>query len=252
MQSIWINNKHDEKLAAYLFLPEREPRFFLIICHGFRGAKENGGRIFQFARRVNDLGGGVLAFDFSGSGASEGDYARMTLTRQADDLRSVIDYLADGYDLPLVLLGRSFGGSTVIAGGAAEPRVAAYILWSTPIFMTKTFAAMIPEQYKDLQAGQIVHIYDEAGDYELESGFIRDLAQHNMDQYLLAMSAKPVLIIHARDDEIVTVENAQYVNSKLSRAGLHIIDEAGHRFLEKTGFREKLTLDWLEKTIDEI
>ncbi len=250
MQLIKINNKHGEKLAAYLFVPELEPRFFLIICHGFRGAKENGGRIYQFANRVNGLGGGVLAFDFSGSGASEGDFLHMTLTRQADDLRCVIDYLSVHYNHPLVLLGRSFGGSTVIAGGADE-KVLAYILWSTPVFLTKTFAAIIPGEYKNLQAGQIVHIHDDAGDYELESEFIKDLVNHDMDQYLQAMSAKPVLIIHARDDEVVSVENAQYANSKLLRACLCLLDKAGHRFLEKTEERENLTLDWLEKLFEE-
>ena len=86
----------------------------------------------------------------------------------------------------------------------------------------------------------------------MESGFIRDLAQHDMDQYLLAMSVKPVLIIHARDDEIVPAENAGYVNSKLARASLHLIDKAGHRFLEKTEQREIITLKWLKKIIEEL
>ena len=251
MQLIEINNKNGEKLAAYLFLPEIAPRFFLIVCHGFRGAKENGGRIYPFAKRVKGLGGAVLAFDFSGSGASEGDFLHMTLTRQADDLRCVIDYLSSHYNLPLVLLGRSFGGSTVIAGGAGE-NVLAYILWSTPVFLTNTFAAIIAEEYQNMQAGQIVHIHDVAGDYELDPAFIQDLACHDMEQYLQAMKAKPVLIIHAQDDEIVSVENAKYANRKLDRASLHLIDEAGHRFLEKTEERENLTLAWLEKIIEEL
>lgn len=250
MQLIEINNKDGEKLAAYLFLPELAPRFFLIVCHGFRGAKENGGRIYPFASRVNGLGGGVLAFDFSGSGSSEGDFRHMTLTRQADDLRCVIDYLSFNYNLPLVLLGRSFGGSTVIAGGAGA-NVLAYILWSTPIFLTETFAAMITEGYKNLQAGQIVLIHDDAGDYELEPTFIQDLVSHDMEQYLQALKEKPVLIIHAQDDDIVSVENAHYANQKLEQASLHLIDAAGHRFLEKTEERENITLAWLEKQIVE-
>lgn len=73
-----------------------------------------------------------------------------------------------------------------------------------------------------------------------------------MDQYLQAMSTKPVLIIHARDDEIVSVENAKYAYSKLTRASLYLIDEAGHRFLEKTEERENITLAWLEKQIEEL
>lgn len=250
MQSIQIRNKDGLKLAAYLFLPEHEPRFFLLVCHGFRGAKENGGRIYPFAEQVKEIGGGVLAFDFSGSGKSEGEFLYMTLRRQADDLGSVMDYIKVRYNVPLVLLGRSFGGSTVLAAGADE-QVMACILWSTPVFLSETFTAMLPDAYKNLSAGQIVHIHDDAGDYELDAGFLQDLLTQDMDQYLAALGDKKVLLIHARDDEVVPVENAEYIKQKLKQAKLHIIDDAGHRFLQQKERREKLTLEWLEKIIEE-
>lgn len=251
MQSISIyNKKNGHKLAAYLFMPDTEPRLFLVVCHGFRGAKENGGKIFDFASRVNELGAGVLAFDFSGSGRSEGDFSAMTLSRQVSDLQAVIDYLYAQYHLPLVLLGRSFGGSTVLAGGAGDDRVAAYILWSTPIFLAETFAAMIPEEYRSLQEGQTVHICDDAGEFDLGSEFILDFTRHDMEKYLQAIHTKPVLIVHARDDELVPAENAAYMNSHLPNAKLFLVEEAGHRFLEKTKLREDLTLDWLQKCIN--
>lgn len=252
MESIRINNSADEKLAACLFLPERKPLFLLIVCHGFRGAKENAGRIFQFAQRVNGLGGVVCAFDFSGSGESEGSFTQVSLTRQAADLKAVMNEMTARFALPLVLLGRSFGGSTVIAaGGSGEAeKVLGLILWSTPVFMTETFTGMLPETDKKLSPGQILKIHDAAGDYELDAAFLKDLAAHDMDQYLQALQKQKVLIIHARDDEIVPVENALYMNSKLPGSSLHLIDEAGHRFMDKTELRENITLQWLEKIIE--
>lgn len=247
MQSISIENKDGHKLAAYLFMPESKPLLFLVICHGFRGAKENSGRIFGFARRVNELRAGVLAFDFSGSGESEGDFSAMTLSRQASDLTAVIDYLHIQYGLPVILLGRSFGGSTAIAAGAGDERVAAFILWSTPVFLEETFTAMIPDEYKNLPLGQIIHIQDEAGEFDLGSGFIQDFAHHDIDSYLQAMQNRPVLIIHAQDDEVVPVKNVIYMQQKLPQAQLLLVEEAGHRFLAKTKHREDLTLEWLQK-----
>ncbi len=247
MQSIDIINKSGNKLAAYLCIPSSKLHTFLIVCHGFRGAKENGGKIFDFASRVNELGIGVLAFDFSGSGQSAGDFASMTLTRQAYDLQCVIDYLDSHYHLPLVLLGRSFGGSTIIAGGAGDERVKAYVLWSTPVFLAETFTLIIPDEYKNLQRGKVMHIHDEFGDYDLNSGFIADFARHDMDEYLEAMSAKSVLIIHAEDDELVPAVNAVYIKNKINKAELFLIKNAGHRFLSKTAERENLTLTWLKQ-----
>jgi len=251
LQSMYIENQSGKKLAAYQCLPEADLRLLLVICHGFRGAKENGGRIFTFAERLNKLGIGVVAFDFSGSGQSEGEFSTLTLSRQAADLQSVIDELHARYKLPMVLLGRSFGGTTVIAGGAADERIRAYILWSTPIFLEKTFAAMIPEEYKSLQTGQIAHIHDAAGSYDLGSDFIRDFACHDMEGYLKAMHSKPVLIIHAEDDEIVPAENAVYMANQLEKSKLFLIEQAGHRFLQKIEQREDLTIKWLEKLIEE-
>lgn len=252
MESIKIEKPNKEKLAAYLFRPERKPLFLLIVCHGFRGAKENAGRIFLFAERVNALGGIVCAFDFSGSGESDGAFRDVTLTRQAADLCAVMNEMSVRYDLPLVLLGRSFGGSTVLAAGEAGEKVRGCILWSTPVFLTETFTAMLPEAHKHLPAGQILKIQDAAGDYELDAGFLKDLANHDMERYLQALQDKKVLIVQARDDEIVSAENALYMNSRLPGSTLCMIDEAGHRFMGKTELRENITLQWLENLIEEL
>ena len=246
MQSHSIINQQGEKLAADVFMPAAAARLVLIVCHGFRGGKENGGRIFQFAGRLNELGVIVLAFDFSGSGQSEGDFVSLTLSQQVSDLQSVIDYVDEHYKLPMVLLGRSFGGSTVIAGGAEDKRIAALALWSTPFFIAETFAAMMPAEYKSMQAGQVVNIRDEAGNYDLGPAFAVDIARHDMGSYLQAIGNRPVLIVHAQDDELVAPENAQYMQTRMDNVSLHLIDQAGHRFLEKTALREDLTIDWLK------
>lgn len=248
MQELTINNKYDEKLSAYLFEPAPNGKYMVVICHGFRGAKENGGKIFAFAAKLQNLGLGVLAFDFSGSGGSEGDFMNITLSRQADDLRQVIDFVDDKFSLPIILLGRSFGGSTVLVGGAGDARIAGYIFWSTPVFMHQTFATIVPEEYKLLQQGFTVSIKDEAGEYSLHPDLIRDFDQHDMDAYLHNIESIPALIIHAIDDEAVDLANALHKQEKLPKGSLHLVDHAGHRFLNKIVARETLTVDWLKKT----
>lgn len=250
MQSLMIENKMRQKLAAIQFMPACDTHALLIICHGFRGAKENGGKIYAFTERINQLGVGVIAFDFSGSGQSEGDFSSLTLTRQVQDLQAVIDYLDARYDLPIILLGRSFGGATVLAGGAFDERVKAFIVWSTPVFLEKTFSAMLPEEVRSLQSGQMVLIHDEAGDYYLDASFIRDFEHHDMDRYLRAIHSKPVLIIHAQDDEIVPAENAMHMHRLLEKSKLVLVEDAGHRFMEKIQYREDLTLDWLQEYLN--
>lgn len=248
MKDLIIKNKYDEKLSAYLFEPPVNGKYMVVICHGFRGTKDNGGKIFAFAEKLQNLGLGVLAFDFSGSGCSEGDFLNISLSRQADDLRQVIDYVSDKFSLPIILLGRSFGGSTILVGGAGDSRIAGYIFWSTPVFMHQTFATIIPEEYKLLQQGNTVTINDEAGEYSLHPDLILDFNQHDMDDYLYRIKSIPALIVHAADDEAVDMANALHMQEKLPNCSLHLMDHAGHRFLDNIVARETITLDWLKMT----
>ena len=159
MQEITILNRGGLKLAALLSLPEN-CEGLVISCHGFRGAKENRGRIHSLSRKLNSAGMGLLAFDFQGSGQSEGTYHDITLSRQAGDLQDVIDYAAREYKLPLVLLGRSFGGSTVLAGASQDARVTGYIFWSTPVFLKETFAALEPALVSQVNQGRTITLVD--------------------------------------------------------------------------------------------
>lgn len=247
MQNIKIINGRGEKLSAIVFHPSGEPRILVIICHGFRGGKENGGRIYPFAERLNQLGVAVIAFDFGGSGESEGEFSNMTLSGQADDLKSVIDYASRLFAVPIILLGRSFGGSTVIVEGARNTKITGFILWSAPIFMEETFAAMMPAEYNWLKNGNIVTIRDDFGCYKLGPELAMDFTRHDMTHYLQAVGERPVLIIQAEDDELVSPENALYMQKQLRNASLQLVEEAGHRFLEKTTKREDLTIEWLSK-----
>lgn len=247
MQNMEIINNRGEKLAALIFRPIEQPRMMVVVCHGFRGGKENGGRIHHFADRLNQRGIAVLAFDFSGSGASEGDFVNLTLSRQADDLKAVVDYACAQFTVPIILLGRSFGGSTVIVEGAGDKRISGFILWSTPIFMAETFSAMMPDEYNRMQNGQVVAVCDDFGSYELGPELAADFARHDMDGYLQAIGNRPVLIIQAEDDEVVSPENARYMQKRLGNASLCMVPEAGHRFLDRTSLREDMTIEWLDR-----
>lgn len=218
-----------------------------MVCHGFRGNKDNGGRIFEFAKKLQKLGIGTLAFDFSGSGNSEGDFSRITLTRQADDLQKVLNYVDDMFSLPNILLGRSFGGSTVLAGGSKDPRIAGYILWSAPAKLEQTFAKIMPEEFKRMKRGETAKIRDEAGEYMLYPDLVLDFNRHDMDSCLQDIKSRPVLIVQAKDDEVVDPSNAFYMQARLNNCSLSLVENAGHRFLDKTALREEMTIEWLRE-----
>lgn len=247
MNEVFIDTAANQKLAAYIWEPGANDKYMVVVCHGFRGTKENGGKIFGFAEKIRDIGMGILAFDFRGSGQSDGDFSQVTLTRQGEDVQAVIDYVQRQFSLPSILLGRSMGGSSVLAGGSGDQRVEGFVLWSTPVFMRQAFATMIPEEYMLLSQGIRVQITDDAGTFYLDPGLVSDFDRHDMDKYLRNVGQKPVLIVHSYDDESVNPYNAEYLQQNLPNSSLKMFDKAGHRFLECISRREDITIDWLTR-----
>lgn len=248
MNKFMVKNQIGLTLRGLSFIPE-QTRTILIVCHGFKGRKENNGFLGPFAEMLNSLRIGALAFDFTGSGESEGEFGSITLTRQIEDLRTIIDYADKEFHLPLLLLGRSFGGTTVIGAGS-DPRIKACILWSAPVFLEETFKKgfSAAEQAK-IAAHQSVIRIENHQPVELKPDFFNDFRLHNMDQYLAALKNKPVLIVQGRADETVAPANAEYMQKKMPQADLHLVAGADHRFTGQEIMRQNLTLDWLQKNL---
>lgn len=236
------------QLASLFFIPE-EFTHTVIICHGFRGTRENGGRIYSFAERLNRIGLAVVAFDFSGSGRSSGAFIDNTLSSQARDLELVIDHVAKRFSRPLILLGRSFGGSTVLAGGSGDQRVAAFIFWSTPVQLEQTFREMLQNDYDLLLGGQVITAQDEGGTFQIGPELAADFSRHNLEEYAARIGPRPALIVQGEADQVVPVINGQLLKALLPGSSLLLLPEADHRFTEHTTWRETETIKWIEREV---
>lgn len=246
MQKNLIVNDSGQRLALLESVPA-DAHHILVACHGFRGAKENRGRIFSLAEKLNPKGFGVIAFDFAGSGESEGSFAEISLTSQVLDLKRVLRYTEEKFSRPVILLGRSFGGSTVIAGGY-DAEVVGFILWCTPINLPATFRAILPDVYDRLGAGEYVSLEDEAGSFVMGPALVKDFAGHDFDAYLKGIGNRPVLAVHGLKDEIVSPDSARYIAEHLPEAELKLFPETDHKFTEYAEERESVTVEWLQRS----
>ncbi|KAJ1432258.1 Alpha/Beta hydrolase protein [Ochromonadaceae sp. CCMP2298] len=76
---------------------------------------------------VLSLGATLLAFDFAGSGMSEGEYVSLGYFEK-DDLGCVIEHLRQGTTSTIALWGRSMGASTALLHGERDPSIASMVL----------------------------------------------------------------------------------------------------------------------------
>lgn len=245
---IFITDHSGEKLAAWILTGKCEPIYMMVICHGFRGAKENSGKLIPFARKLNRLGIGVVAFDCRGSGESDGNFADVTLSRQVADLKLVLAYTKKTFRLPILLLGRSFGGSTVAAAAPYDDTVAGCIFWSAPIDLTGTFEHMLGDTYYRLQKGETINIADRYGEFVLQPDIVRDFKRHDLASRLKTLNM-PVLAVHGGQDEVVHPDNARSITTIVKTGDIVVIDGADHRCTEFTRERENLTIEWIKSKI---
>ena len=110
--------------------PLRSERYPVIVAfHGFEGTRMGSSSFFvALSRTLAKAGFASVRFDFLGSGESEGEFSDMTISRELEDARRILEWTArqPGIDgKRTALLGHSMGGSItgVLAGLMEEGKI---------------------------------------------------------------------------------------------------------------------------------
>ncbi len=118
------------RLDAELYLPDNDgagaPYPVLIAASGYLGLKVLHPE--RFARALTPRGYAVLAFDYRGFGASEGERGRLAPQDWAEDIRAGVDRVsvADEVDPDRIgLVGWALGGGVAVVEASEDPRVEA-------------------------------------------------------------------------------------------------------------------------------
>ena len=192
-------------LAARLDSPAGKPRAYALFAHCFTCSKD----IFAASRIAGALaerGIAVLRFDFTGLGASDGEFANTNFSSNIGDLLKAADYLRSEYVAPALLIGHSLGGAAVLAAAGEIPETRCVATIGAPYD---------PEHVKDNFRFKIDEI-EEHGEAEVELAgrpfriqkqFLEDLAIHNQEKRIGALR-RALMVLHAPRDEVVGIDNA--------------------------------------------
>ena len=191
-------------LAARLDLPSR-PRAFALFAHCFTCGKD----VLAASRIAGALAArdiAVMRFDFTGIGASEGEFANTNFSSNVGDLVAAANYLRGNYAAPVLLIGHSLGGAAVLAA-ASQVREATGVVTigapSSAAHITQQFAADVDEIAKKGKA----EVRLAGRTFTVARQFLDDVAEQNFLENLANLK-KAILVCHAPRDEIVGIENA--------------------------------------------
>lgn len=221
-----FSNHSGEALAGALELPHGKPLAYALFAHCFSCSKDiRAAR--EIARFLRDAGFAVLRFDFTGLGASEGEFGDTNFSSNVADLVSAADYLRRDFEPPAILIGHSLGGAAAIVAASRIPEIKGVAVIGAPAeaqHVAHQFGAKREEIIREGAA-----VLPLAGrPFTIKKQFIDDIEKADVLAAAAAL-ARPFLILHAPRDQTVGVENA----SRLFIAAKHpksfvSLDNADH------------------------
>jgi putative redox protein len=194
-----------QMLAARLDSPETGVRAYALFAHCFTCGKD----VFaasRIAQALTEHGIAVLRFDFTGLGASEGDFANTNFSSNVADLQAAADFLRREFQAPRILIGHSLGGAATLAFAGTVPETQAVVTIaapSDPVHVTHLFGEQV-----DAITSQGEAMVQLAGrPFRIKRQFLEDVAENSL-RNKIANLRKALLIMHAPGDTTVGINNA--------------------------------------------
>lgn len=218
-------------LAAVLEGGDGAPQGYALFAHCFTCTKD----IFSARYLTSELaarGFAVLRFDFTGLGASEGEFENTNFSSNVRDLVCAADYLRENHEAPALMVGHSLGGAAVLAAAGDIPEVRAVATVGAPAepaHVQHLFTDKRAEIEKDGEAEVLL-----AGrPFRIKKQFLDDIEATRLSERIASMD-KALLVMHSVADKTVEISNAR----KIYEAARHpksfvSLDRADHLLSDK-------------------
>ena len=194
-----------QRLAARLDMPDTDVRAYALFAHCFTCGKD----IFaasRIARTLADHGIAVLRFDFTGLGASEGEFANTNFSSNVADLVAAADHLRHKYRAPQLLVGHSLGGAAVLAAASDIAEVRAVVTIGAPSDPTHVVGLFRDHLDQIHNTGQ-AEVQLAGRPFRIKRQFLQDAAEQNLTERVGKLR-RALLVMHSPIDATVDIDNA--------------------------------------------
>lgn len=238
------------KLAARLDLPQGKPKAYALFAHCFTCSKD----IFAAARIAGALtahGIAVLRFDFTGLGASDGEFANTNFSSNVNDLIAAANFLRNEYQAPKIIIGHSLGGAAVLAGAKSIAEVQAVVTINAPAdpaHVIENFHCSIAE----IEKNGVAEVELAGRKFSIQKQFLDDINQQNLTAHIATMG-KALLVFHAPMDETVSIDNAAIIFAAAKHPKSFVsLDGADHLLHDRQDaiYVAGVIVAWAERYID--
>jgi len=201
-------NSKGEKLAALIDLPLGKANAFALFAHCFTCGKDNFAAK-RISERLAMSGIGVLRFDFTGLGTSEGEFADTHFSSNVDDLVAAADFLRRSRGVPGILIGHSLGGAAVLAAAHRIPDAVAVVTIAAPCDPAHV-TGLFKEHIDKIRSQGEVEVSLAGRPFLIKREFLDDVTEQKIADRLASLR-KALLVFHSPTDDLVGIENASRI-----------------------------------------
>jgi putative redox protein len=201
-------------LSARLEVPDGPVRATAIFAHCFTCGKD----VVAAARIAHALpahGIAVLRFDFTGLGASEGDFSETNFSSNVADLLAAAGYLREQGMAPAMLIGHSLGGAASLAAAGEIPEVKAVVTIGAPAEPIQV-KRLLGEHLEVIERHGAANVELAGRPFNIKRQFVEDLGSHQLADKI-ANLRRALLVMHSPLDDTVDISNA----TKILQAARH-------------------------------
>lgn len=238
-----IKNKFGETLDYTFHEGSASCRDLFIIGHGVTGNKDRP-FVVALANAVSASGIHVLRFSFAGNGGSDGDFRDCTISKEVEDLRSVLN-LTEEKGFRVTYAGHSMGGAVGVLAAARDPRIKFLISLAGMVNTEKFYNAEFGEETPDSGC-----MWEEP-DCPLSSAFKNDLISIQSTASSISQIQVPWLLVHGTTDDVVLIDDSREAYSLASEPKKLVEIEGANHVFSDDGQQSMIdaVINWLNLTL---
>ncbi|GAB2902423.1 hypothetical protein GCM10027093_44440 [Paraburkholderia jirisanensis] len=227
-QAFEFDGPRGYRLAGRLELPDGQPQGWAILAHCFTCGKDSQAAT-RLSRALAARGIGVLRFEFSRLGNSEGSLADATFAAHVEDLVAAGDAMTREGKSPSILVGHSLGGAGVLMAAGEMPGIRAAATLGAPFNISHVLHRFDPQSIQANGMQEEVELLLAGRPFFVRKSFVDDLASR------IARLRIPLLVLHSPLDATVDIENGARIFAVAKHATSFIsLDSADHLLTRRT------------------
>lgn len=240
-----------QSLTGSLEVPSGRVRAWAVFAHCFTCTRESLGAVF-ISRALARRGIGVLRFDFTGLGDSEGDFGASGIGSDVADLKAACQAMEDDGRPVSLLVGHSLGGAAVLHAAGDLEGVDALVTIGAPADPAHVLH-LLGDDREEVEEKGCANVNIGGRPFEIRRRFIEEMEDVPWKDKIAALR-QPLLIMHSPLDRIVGVDNA----AEIFQAAKHpksfmSLDNADHLLSKRAdaGWAADMIAAWSNRYLDD-